>query len=191
MGSRIIKNWGKLITIGSQDNNGHASDRQCIGARFFDFFNNCQSIVDIGCGCGCAVVELEKLGKDAFGVTINKKESEIMTARGINHLLEDIHDTTIASESKDGAIMWDVIEHSPSPDILMMEINRILKIGGKILAYIPSQDWISRDYHLNVLNIKQAEYLFSRNGFRVDEIITEPQMGEGAAVYKLIKIKNL
>ncbi|MGQ9409813.1 class I SAM-dependent methyltransferase [Mycolicibacterium gilvum] len=71
-----------------------------------------------------------------------------------NLLLDELVDLNkplnFASMSYDTVILSDVLEHVEDPNLLMMEITRILKPGGTLLMNVPFLYWVHEaphDYH--------------------------------------------
>lgn len=174
--------WKKFSSIG----HGPVSNRQCNPKEYIDFITG-RKVLDVGCGTGNTLQYLKTKHSEAIGVTNNEDEIEIIKSKNLKFILSDMHSLPIGDQEINGIVLWDVIEHSPSPWILMAEMNRILAAEGRVVAFIPGDEWIDCPYHLNVYTKKQAEFLFIRTGF---SIIESTPFG-GGIVYNLIKKREV
>lgn len=151
------------------------------------WLQDCNNILDIGSGGGQTVKELINRGKKATGVTCNTVEKIICKQElNIDLVLADMHDMPFEDNSFDGIIMWDVLEHSISPYIAMHEACRVLKNNGKIIIYMPGEQWIQCSYHYSTLYPKQMLFLLARFGFVIDESTTINQITH-EGIYKATK----
>jgi ubiquinone/menaquinone biosynthesis C-methylase UbiE len=116
-------------------------------------------ILDIGSGKGGFLIDAAKAGLDAYGIEVckeyidisNKKAEEqhvtLNIVKGVGESLpfeDEVFDLINLSE---------VIEHVESPDMLLSEISRVLKIGGYVYISVPSRfSWYDTHYHLLFLN---------------------------------------
>lgn len=143
-----------------------------------NFVDDCQKVLDIGCGIGSVVA---KLGERGYGVTLNSLE--IVRAQDYHGAelakrisVGDMHDLPFEDASFDGAIMWDSLEHALAPIVALWEAHRVLVSRGKLLVYIPPQLWIEHP--------GQAKWMFDLCGFEVEHL--EDRVDE-AALYRLRK----
>lgn len=158
---------------------------------YLDYIENCESVLDVGCGTGRLVRHLVEKGHyNVAGITFDKKEIEF----GVNklglkknvHIFEgDMHQLPFPEKTFDAVVSWDNLEHSPAPYIALCEMYRVLKPEGRALIYIPGTDWIDCNYHFIVLNIRQMKHLAEMIGFEVVDVINR---GDQDGVYKLRKI---
>lgn len=138
--------------------------------KFDKYLSEHKKLLDIGSGIGNMVEYYSKLGHDTIGVTY--QEEEVKTAKNLNRnvVLGDAHELPFEDNSFDGILMIDCLEHCVAPLIALREIKRVLKNGGKGIIYIPSEDWISCDYHIIVPNLAQMLQLFKLAGIDVEDI---------------------
>lgn len=90
------------------------------------YFNNCTSIIDIGCGKDFFV----SLDKDRIiGLDNNKESVEICKSKGLNVIEGSCLDLPFNNNSFDGVLCSHLIEHFLPRDVfkLVKEINRVLK----------------------------------------------------------------
>ncbi len=151
-------------------------------------------ILDIGCKDG----EISKLTKDknnyVYGVDRKVKALQIAQKRGIKTKVCDL-DKKIPFPKKtfDGAICLEVIEHIYNTDLLLSEINKVLKnnayfvlstpnicalrnrlkiLFGKQPCYFGFSPYYSRGgLHIRVFNKNSLIKLLEIHGFKIEKII--------------------
>ncbi len=95
------------------------------------------------------------------------------------------------------------IEHIENPHLLAREANRILRMGGRVYVSTPNVlslrsrlSMIEVDAatggekpiaHINPVGFLELRYIFSRWGFRVDEVQTNRQMKKGSPFYQILR----
>lgn len=129
------------------------------------FLRGARRIIDIGCGVGKTAKFLEERGFAVTGLTINEEERKAKAFTG-PMLVGDIQDFQ-AGEAFDAAILWDVIEHLAAPVLALRNINRLLPMHGKLVLYVPSEEWQECDYHVIVPTERRMRWLLNLEGFRV------------------------
>lgn len=103
-----------------------------------------ETVLNIGCGDGVQALIYKDNFKKMIGIDIN--EHSLETARQLADYynvkgLELIHGNVekIPLEEKfDKAMAIDIIEHVINPDILVSEINRLLKESGQLIVTFPA-----------------------------------------------------
>ncbi len=96
-------------------------------------------ILDVGCATGLFLNEMEKLGWKVNGVEPNKNAAKYAKKRfGLDVFCGYLNDAKFPGGSFDVITLWDVLEHVPSPNELMEEINRLLKPGGLVIGTLPN-----------------------------------------------------
>lgn len=142
-------------------------------------------VADLGCGWGIFTRLLEKQGFHCLGVDIShallvsahKEDPEI------NYLTGDVEFLPIASESLDGILLSGIVHHLPDPAACAREVYRVLKPGGRFVAFDPNRrnpfmwayrDWDSPFYSSNGVTANerpviasQVAEVFSTAGFKV------------------------
>lgn len=115
--------------------------------------SKCERVIDVGGGKPFQkdMAKYEEWFKDCEYLTVDQGAYN-------PSVVGDVHDLPIENESADGAICKAVLEHVHDPFKVVGEILRILRKGGKVLAWIP----FVYPYHGNP-NYKDY-YRFTRDG---------------------------
>jgi SAM-dependent methyltransferase len=101
-----------------------------------------QTIVDLGCGPGWYTDALRARGATVIPVDNDLAEMTIgRDAPPAGHVVADAGNLPLADSSVDGAFCSNVLEHTPSAEPIVREIERILRPGG--WAYISWTNWYS------------------------------------------------
>jgi ubiquinone/menaquinone biosynthesis C-methylase UbiE len=99
--------------------------------------------LDIGCGSGAAAQLLQKkYCLFPTGMDISQFAVDASRERGVRTLQVDVTKIPISDESQDFALALDVIEHIQDRNVLLSEMYRILKPGGKALITVPAHTWL-------------------------------------------------
>lgn len=120
---------------------------------------NDKKIVDLGCGEG---ILLEKVvnafpNSEVVGIDIIPENVEICQKNNLNVFLDDLYHPKIGENSVDVALLIEVIEHLEKPDIVIKDIYRILKHGGKVIVLFPN-DFTFAAYRFFLLKFKEFFY---------------------------------
>jgi len=98
-----------------------------------------EEVLIMGCGAGKEVDLFRKAGYDTVGTTIGI--GNIIRARevyGITDMVETcIESTTFDDNTFDVIVARHVLEHAVSPLLALLEMNRVLKPGGKVFIEVP------------------------------------------------------
>jgi SAM-dependent methyltransferase len=130
-----------------------------------------ETVIDFGCGSG-ALLDLLP-GRRKIGVEVNP------TAR--SHARQRGHETYASSGELTDAIADVVIsnhalEHTLAPHAELAELHRALKPGGRLVMWLPLDDWraqrspsrgLDRDHHLYTWTPRLIANLLTEAGFRV------------------------
>lgn len=86
----------------------------------------------------------------------------------------DIHDMPFEDGQFEYVVSKETLEHLISPTIGLFEINRVLRLGGKFVHYIPSGMEKQRDwYHYNCFPDWLWVDFFYKAGFDTERIIPD------------------
>jgi len=154
---------------------------------YLNWLDDCQKILDVGCGTGNTVKYLRSLGKEIIGITFSPLE--IQQAKLVNNIdiqLMEMHRLDFKDEEFDAVISWDNLEHAIAPYIALSEMKRVVRKDGKLLIFIPDLKWLENENHFYQLNIRQMKHLIDRvGGLEITDIITRV---DEDGVYKIKKL---
>jgi len=144
---------------------------------------NCNKVLDIGCGDGKGLFKLKEDGWETYGVEISPLAAERAHEKyGLNIFTGIVEDAQYEDEFFDLIILNHVLEHLSDPKTTLIEINRILKNEGKLIISIPNVNsfeakhfkkyWTAWElprhlYHFTPFTIKS---LLDKTGFEVLKI---------------------
>ncbi len=111
--------------------------------RFLDSFPERPGrLLDIGCGYGFFLKMAEERGWEAVGVDPNPQGIAYAKERlHVNALLGDLKDVHFPNGSFDLVTLWNVLDHTPDPLDILLEIHRVLKDDGYIFIRTPNAGW--------------------------------------------------
>ena len=137
-------------------------------------------LLDIGCGSGVQLRELQQVtGGISIGMDINRNVLRYARSRNLPNtefIQADVHHLPIKSSSVRVIVCAEIIEHLPEPQMMLDEINRVLKPGGEVVITTPNECSIwglyeffwdvlgrGRDYgrtHLKFFTVRELQYHF-------------------------------
>jgi len=122
-------------------------------------------MLDLGAGAGDETHILKKAGYHVVGTTIGEDNLRIAREKyGIRLRIMDMHNIMFDKDSFDCAVLLHIFEHSFAPLIVVGELYRVLKPGGRVYVVTPPPDAEHSIciWHTNLLPpeeyIKQFEY---------------------------------
>jgi methionine biosynthesis protein MetW len=152
--------------------------------------------LDVGCGDGgTSGVWLRDRASAYVGVDISESAVRMARERGLDaQQIEDAADLPFAQDSFDVAICSEVLEHLFQPQLALIEIRRVLRPGGRLIATVPnvahwrnrldlallgrwnprgdhlspSEPW--RDPHVRFFTVRSLASLFEQTGFDGEEV---------------------
>lgn len=139
-------------------------------------------LLDVGCAAGTFLDMARDRGFDVFGVEPTPYTAEAArTKHGLNVFPGTLEEARFDQSSFDVVTLFHVIEHTPSPRKLLLEIHRVLRPGGLICLETPCVDnlWFHlmgrnwRQYipdHYYFFSKQTLIHLFRISGFDVLEV---------------------
>lgn len=130
----------------------------------------------VGAGSGREVLLASEMGLDAYGITLGPSNLELGRSLGLSkeRLLEGHNEVLpFSSETFDAVAGFQILEHSVSPLLFLLECNRVLKDQGCIfLEWPPSHPTSSYDpKHVICPTPGQARALLLKSGFSNIELL--------------------
>jgi ubiquinone/menaquinone biosynthesis C-methylase UbiE len=98
-------------------------------------------VADLGCGSGVFTDLLHRLGCEAIGLDISPKLIELGRAKypKVELLEGDVEHLPFPAASLDGVLLSGLVHHLPDPAICATEVFRVLKPGGRFVAFDPNR----------------------------------------------------
>jgi SAM-dependent methyltransferase len=136
-------------------------------------------VLDYGCGAGQSLLELEKLGAEAYGLEADPNARQVVNALGLRIHIGTIDENPFPGVMFDLIVMNQVLEHIPRPDELLAKLVKRLRSGGRIVLSIPNsdsiyckrfgRDWINWHipYHLHHFNPRSIRLFLRSSGWNV------------------------
>jgi methionine biosynthesis protein MetW len=109
--------------------------------------------LDVGCGDGRAGgLGLQPYQVDYVGVDISETAVQAARARGLQAMrIDDSSSLPFADDSFDAVICLEVLEHLLTPKATVVEMKRVLKPGGVLIATTPNVAYWRRRLDLALL----------------------------------------
>jgi SAM-dependent methyltransferase len=108
-------------------------------------------VADLGCGSGTFTDLLRQAGYRAVGVDISPKLVALGRLKypGLELIEGDVESLPCEPGSFDGALLSGIVHHFPDPGRFASEVFRILRPGGRFMAFDPNRMnpfmWLYRD----------------------------------------------
>jgi len=119
-----------------------AEDQKAFQSFYLPFFEDCETVIDLGCGEGNFVELLTEHGIDAVGVDFDRQCCQAAWERGINVVHQDALSYLAEADaaSVDGIFAAHLVEHLPYETVieLIRSAYRVLKPGGVIVLTTPN-----------------------------------------------------
>jgi ubiquinone/menaquinone biosynthesis C-methylase UbiE len=109
-------------------------------------------VADLGCGSGVFTDLLRQHGFHSVGLDISPKLIELGRRKypGLELIEGDAENLPFENASLDGVLLSGLVHHFPDPRRLAAEVNRVLKRGGRFVAFDPNRMnpfmWLYRDH---------------------------------------------
>jgi SAM-dependent methyltransferase len=108
-------------------------------------------VADLGCGSGIFTDLLRRAGYTTVGLDISPKLIAVGRSKfpGLELIEGDAENLPFEGESLDGVLLSGLVHHFPDPTRLAAEVGRVLKPGGRFVAFDPNRMnpfmWLYRD----------------------------------------------
>lgn len=108
-------------------------------------------VADLGCGSGAFTQLLAQMGYDCIGLDLSAKLLAIGRRKypQLRFTAGDIEQLPFADASLDGILLSGVVHHLPDPSRCAGEVFRVLRPGGRFVAFDPNRMnpfmWLYRD----------------------------------------------
>lgn len=108
-------------------------------------------VADLGCGSGVFTELLRRHGYQSVGLDISPKLVALGRHKypGLELIEGDAENLPFDSASLDGVLLSGLVHHFPDPRRLAGEVRRVLKSGGRFVAFDPNRMnpfmWLYRD----------------------------------------------
>ena len=97
-----------------------------------------RSMLDVGCSLGYVVAAGKQLGLDSAGSDISEYAVKVCRERGLRAEVGTLDHQPFLDGSFDLITMKHVLEHTPTPNVALKEIRRLLSPGGRVLVAVPN-----------------------------------------------------
>ncbi len=138
-------------------------------------------LLDLGCGSGEWLAHMSKLGWTTEGVDFDADAVRLGKQRGLSLRLGSVEQQEYPSNHFDAIMLSHVLEHLPDPVGTLTECARILKPGGRFVAFTPNPaslgHWILKS-HWRGLEPPRHLYLFRAAG--VTELLQRAKLQLGS-----------
>jgi SAM-dependent methyltransferase len=142
-------------------------------------------VADLGCGSGVFTELLRRRGYQSVGLDISPKLLALGRRKypGLELIGGDAENLPFENASLDGVLLTGLVHHLPDPRRLASEVRRVLKNGGRFVAFDPNRMnpfmWLYRDHaspFYNSVGVTENERpvlawrvaeVFRNEGFRV------------------------
>lgn len=143
------------------------------------YANRGMRVLDYGCGSGHALVELQRMGAEAYGLEADQNVRRIAEELGLRVYIGRIEEMPFQEVQFDLITLNQVIEHTTDPSRLLKALAARLAPGGHLAIAMPNADsiyrrWCGRrwinwhvPYHLHHFTVRSARRFFEAQGWSV------------------------
>jgi len=146
-------------------------------------------VLDIGCADKTAGKhvrnKLNYIGLDYYVTASGWYET-------VPDVFADAQALPFAGESIGTVLLLDVLEHLPEPDLCMAEVNRVLKLRGKVIIYVPFM-YPLHDVPLDFQRWTRygLERLLSKHRLTITELHEDGNIGESWAILTNLALSRI
>ena len=99
--------------------------------------------LDLGCGLGGFIPSLKSLGFEVFAADMDFDSLAFCQQRGFEHCSEvDCYQLPYANDSFELVTLFDVAEHIEQDAVMLAEVSRVLKPGGRVMLSVPAYQFL-------------------------------------------------
>lgn len=151
---------------GQPPDDGHKKWARRAIAEFGHYFDECETVLDVGCGSGFSEPFWQALGLRWTGVTLGH-DANAAKVSGRDIRLQDMSFLDLPDEAVDIVFARHVLEHSPFPLLTLMEWRRVAKKFLLLVAPAPEHWGYRGRNHYAVLEKDQLLWLCLRAGWKL------------------------
>ncbi len=141
-------------------------------------------VVDLGCSYGINVIELRRLGYDAWGIDLSQDGIKFLNAHGGKGYCGTILDHNCPVKQIDAVFTSHALEHMPNPYAALRKLHRLVRPGGLLAIALPHWGglvaqhlrerwkWCGYPAHLHYFRAAKLPALLAGLGFEVVSINT-------------------
>lgn len=131
------------------------------------------SICNLGCGNGELLLNLDNDKYDLYGVDLSEKRTLRLINHGINAVSSRVEKIPFNDKTMDVISCLECLEHVFDPTIVLKEIERVLKPGGRVLISVPYQANCESDTHVRQWDERRLFSLLEEK-FEIENMIRMP-----------------
>jgi SAM-dependent methyltransferase len=172
--------------------------------RFYDLEQEPgeKTVLDIGCATGALLAKLKARLWQVRGVEISGPQAEYARQeRQLDVRAGPLEAVRFPDGRFNAVLASHLIEHLNRPESLVQEVHRILKKDGRFFVTTPNiaglqfrlfrRQWRSAIFdHLYLFSVKTLPALLTKNGFRVERIVTWGGLAAGIAPAPVKKLAD-
>lgn len=140
-----------------------------------EYVNRDARILDLGCGIGLSLHILAQIFPNVVGCDIDEKALQAcqkilkeVGAAGVELKKYNGHKLPFPNGTFDAVLSIEVVEHVKNPDLMLREIQRVLKRDGVLIITTPNKYWPLETHYklpfLSYLPQKLADYYVKISG---------------------------
>lgn len=131
------------------------------------------SICDLECGNGELLLNLDNDKYDLYGVDLSEKRVLRLLNSGINAVNSRVEEIPFDDKTMDVISCLECLEHVFDPTIVLKEIVRVLKPGGRLLISVPYQANCESETHVRQWDERRLFSLLEEK-FEIENMIRIP-----------------
>jgi len=152
---------------------------------------NCQywvkggsKVLDVGCGLGVSLLELERMGCQAYGIDPDPNATKVAKKFKLRFHQGYIEDKPFKGEKFDYVLGSQVLEHTNDPEAFLRECAARLSKNGRVILSFPNTDSLSLrilgknwlhwhiPFHLNHFSKTSVRLLAKKSGMKIESLKT-------------------